>query len=491
MNPETLYQANLLVGPDFRQSSTGEYADVLSPANGEPVGACARASEEDVAAAVAAAQAAFAEWSARSAYERESVIRKAAAHVRTRADEIGRLMALEQGKPFAQSRGEVLASCDTLDYFAAEGVRVEGCVNPTEKPELRSWVVYQPVGVCAFITPWNYPVSLLSWKLGPALAVGCAAVVKPTSVTPLSPTAFCQALVEGGLPAGVVNVVNGGGRAVGEPLLRDPRVKKVAMTGSTDTGKRLMEVYGPRLEKISLELGGHCPAVVCADADLDLAAKVIAYKGFRNMGQSCSSINRVYAHASVRDALVAKLKAIAEGLSIGDGLSDGSVDLGPMTTRDGLETVRAHVEDALAKGAALVCGGKAPEGAAYEKGNYFLPTILAGAAKDMRVMNEETFGPVVPFAPAFEALDDAIAQANDTRYGLVAYAFARDFSAIARLSERLEAGTVCVNNGAVNANYGPYAGWKESGYGVELSRRAVFEYLNTKHVKAQLLPQPG
>jgi len=481
---ETVHETLLLIGGASIPSASGAVREIVSPATGEVVGTAPLATAEEVDRAVESARTAFQAWAALSAYERAHRIQRATTYARTQAGEIGRLMALEQGKPFDQSRKEVLGACDTLDYFAAEGVRVEGYTNATEHPALRSWVVYQPVGVCALITPWNYPVSLLSWKLGPALAVGCAMVVKPSSVTPMSPTAFCKGLIEGGLPAGLVNVVTGNGSVVGETLIRHPGVKKVAMTGSTETGKRLMEVFGPTLGKISLELGGHCPALVCADADLDQAAQIIAYKGFRNMGQSCSSINRVYAHRSIHDALVEKLAGLAQDLRIGDGVTDGSVDLGPMATADGLATVEAHVADAVARGAILVYGGRKPEGEAYTRGHYYLPTILTGALPTMRVMREETFGPVVPFA-VFDDLDDAVAQANDTPYGLVAYLFTRDYATTIRVSEALEAGTVCVNNGAVNTNYAPYAGWKESGYGLELSRRAVFEYLNTKHIKVQ------
>lgn len=476
---------NLLIDGASVPASDGQRIPIHSPADGRQVGSVPKAGVADLDRAVDAAQRAFLKWSAMTAYDRESVIRKATAYTRSQAEAIGRLMALEQGKPLAQSRSEVVASCDMIDYYAAEGVRIEGATNPTEDAKYRSWVLYQPVGVCGLITPWNYPVSLLSWKLGPAFAAGCTAVVKPTTVTPLSPLAFCRALTDGGLPAGVVNVVTGSGAVLGEALVRHPRVSKIAMTGSTATGKRLMELAGPLLKKISLELGGQCPAVVCADADLDLAAKVIAYKGFRNMGQSCSSVNRVYVHQSIHAGLVERLKKLAEKMTIGDGLTDPNVDLGPMATADGLRGVEEHVKDALALGAECVCGGVRPTGSAFEKGNYYCPTVLTRVRQEMRVMREETFGPVVPVAE-FGTLEEAIRLANDTNYGLVAYVFTRDFATTVRLSEALEAGTVCVNNGAVNTGYGPYAGWKESGFGLELSRRAVFEYLKPKHVKVQL-----
>ena len=478
-------QINLLLGGKSRPASDGKRWEIKSPATGEVVGSVASATRDDLSEMLDEAQRAFLAWSKLTAYDREKIIRKATNHVRGKADEIGRLMALEQGKPFNQSRGEVTASCDTIDYYAAEGLRIEGKIHPTEDKNYRSTVIYQPVGVCALITPWNYPISLLSWKLGPALAAGCAVVVKPTPVTPMAPTAFCAALTEGGLPAGVISVLNSESVAIAEALVTHPLVAKIAMTGSTKTGKRLMELVGPALKKISLELGGQCPAIVCADADLDLAAKMISYKGFRNMGQSCSSVNRVYAHESIHDALVDKIRVLAEKHTIGDGVTDGGVDLGPMATADCLNTVKMHVADALKRGAKLICGGSAPVGAQFERGNFYLPTLLTEATPDMLIMQEETFGPVVPVA-SFANLGEAIRLANDCRYGLVAYLFARDYATIVKTSEALEAGTVCVNNGAVNTNYGPYAGWKDSGFGLELSRDAVFEYLKTKHIKVAL-----
>jgi succinate-semialdehyde dehydrogenase/glutarate-semialdehyde dehydrogenase len=474
----------LFIDGKSNQAADESTLTIHSPANGDVVATIARATSEDVNKAVETAHIGFKEWSKLTAYQRESIIKKATAYVRTQADRIGMLMALEQGKPFNQSKSEIIGSCDTLDYFASEGVRIEGYVNQTEKAGVFSMVKYYPIGVCALITPWNYPVSLLSWKLGPALAVGCSVVVKPTTVTPLSPMAFCMALVEGGIPAKVISVLTGQGAVVGDSLVKHPLVKKVAMTGSTETGKKLMQTVAPYLKKISLELGGQCPAIVCEDADIKNAATVIAYKGFRNMGQSCSSVNRVYLHISKHQEFVAELKKHAEKLSIGDGVSDGTVDLGPMATADGVLTSRQHVEDAIGKGASLVTGGRAPEGEQYEKGFYFLPTILDNCNASMKVMQEETFGCIVP-VEIFETIEEAIEKANNTNYGLVAYAFTKDFKTSMLLGEQLEAGTVCINNGAVNTNYAPYAGWKNSGYGVELSRNAVFEYLETKHIKIE------
>jgi len=478
-------QIDLLIDGKSRPASDKKRWEIKSPATGDVVGSIASATREDLIAAIESSQKAFFSWSKLTAYERDKIIRKATNHVRSKAEEIGRLMALEQGKPFNQSKGEITSSCDTIDYYAAEGLRIEGTVLATEDKNYRSSVIYQPVGVCALITPWNYPVSLLSWKLGPALAAGCTVVLKPTPVTPMSPTAFCAALIEGGIPAGVISVINSESVAIAEELVTHPLVAKVAMTGSTRTGKRLMELVAPSLKRISLELGGQCPAIVCADADVDLAAKMVSYKGFRNMGQSCSAVNRVYVYESLHDVFVEKLRVLAEKHTIGDGITDGAVDLGPMATSAGLDTVKEHVVDAVKKGATIVCGGAAPKGEKFERGNFYQPTILTKVTSDMLVMREETFGPVVPVT-TFTQLDDAIRQANDTKWGLVTYLFAKDYSTIVRVSEALEAGTVCVNNGAVNTNYAPYAGWKDSGFGLELSRDAMFEYLKTKHIKVAL-----
>ncbi|MCZ6675453.1 MAG: aldehyde dehydrogenase family protein, partial [Verrucomicrobia bacterium] len=362
--------AQLLINGEAVPAIGAATYDIPSPATGDIIGRAPDASAEDVDRAVASAKVAFQEWSAKTAWEREKIIRKSTAFAKNKAEEIGRLMALEQGKPLKQSVGEVTSSCELIDYYAAEGVRIEGTINPTEKSNFRSWVVHQPVGVCAAITPWNYPVALLAWKLGPALAVGCTVVVKPTPVTPLCATAFCHALTEGGIPPGVINVITGLDAQLGETLVRHPNVAKVAMTGSTEVGKRILESCAPDLKRVSLELGGHCPAVVCEDADLDLAAKVIAYKGFRNCGQSCSSVNRVYVHSSIHDAFVEKLKTAAEAMTMGDGISDPVVDNGPMCTPEALAQVITHVADAIEKGASLVCGGKAPDGKEYSKGNY-------------------------------------------------------------------------------------------------------------------------
>ncbi len=462
------------------------FAEVRSPATGAVVGAYAQADASHVALAVEAAAAAQRAWAARPTPEREAAIRAATAKARAHAPQIGRLMALESGKPLKQSVAEAASSFDLIDHYAGEATRIHGEILPTERADMRSWVVRQPLGVVAAITPWNYPVALLSWKLGPALAAGCAVVVKPSPVAPLSPHAFCAALNQGGLPPGLVNVLTGSDAALGEALVTHPGVAKIAFTGSTATGRTLMRTAGPLFKKITLELGGHCPAIVCADADLALSAKAIAYKAFRNMGQSCSSINRIYAHAGIHDRLVELVAQEARTLSIGDPCGSPEPDLGPMATRQAREKVEAHVADALRLGARVVCGGAAPAGL-HPAGHWYAPTVLTGMRADMAMMREETFGPVAPFQ-AFERVDDAVAAANDSPYGLCAYLFTTDLGRCMQLSERLEAGTVCVNHVAVNSAYGPYEPWKASGVGVELGRAAIDEYLHRKHIKVALPP---
>jgi succinate-semialdehyde dehydrogenase/glutarate-semialdehyde dehydrogenase len=477
--PAPHFAASLILGTAKVESIRS--ADVRSPATGAVIGSYVLAESQHVEQAILLAHQAFRRWATVVAHEREALIRKATRHVRTKAAEIGRLVTLEQGKPFAQAQAEITGACDIIDYYAAEAVRIEGQVLATEKGDLRSLVISQPVGVVVAITPWNYPVALLSWKLGPALAAGCSVIVKPTPVTPLSPYAFCHALLEGGLPAGLLTFLTGDDAVVGQALIAHPKVAKIAFTGSTATGRNLMRSAGPLFKKITLELGGHCPAIVCDDADLPAAAKAIAYKAFRNMGQSCSSINRIYAHRSIHQELSRLLVIEAGKLTIGDGLEPPDVDLGPMTTKSALDKVKAHVADAVSKGANVLIGGEAPPERS-SNGNYYQPTVLTNMSHDMLMMREETFGPVAPLM-AYDTLEQALALANETEYGLCAFVFTRDLGRTMYLSEHLEAGSVCVNHVAVNTSYGPYEGWKSSGVGVELGRDAINEYLQRKHIK--------
>lgn len=484
MSTTTMHKAQIIINGQCTQSGLGTDVDVIGPATGKAIGSFAAASSEQVDAAVASANAAFNEWRALTAYQREAIMRRATAYVREQADDIGMLMALEQGKPLKQSVAEVGAACDMIDYYAAEGVRVEGTVHQTEKTQFRSMHIHQAIGVVAAITPWNYPVALLSWKLGPALAAGCTVIVKPTPLTPLSPFAFCKALCEGGIPAGVLSFLCSEEISIAQQLVTHRGVHKVSMTGSTASGKAIAESVADQLKNVTLELGGHCPAIVCPDADIEATAKLIAYKAFRNMGQSCSTINRIYVHSSIHDELVAALKSEAAAMRIGDGIDPGDVDLGPMCTPEARTKVEAHVADAIHKGAELVYGGERPADQDAD-GYYYMPTIITNVPDHALMMHEETFGPVAPFQ-TYENLDDAIARANDSDYGLASYLFTKDMATMYKVSEEIEAGTVAVNNVSVNTAYAPYQGWKDSGLGFDLSRDAIYEYLNIKHIKIAL-----
>jgi succinate-semialdehyde dehydrogenase/glutarate-semialdehyde dehydrogenase len=483
-----MYKAKLIIDGEARSSVSGKTRDVRCPANQEVIGTQEDGVKEDMDLLVASADAAFRKWAGLTAYEREKIICKAADYGISQADEIGLLMAKEQGKPLKQSVSEAVASYEIIKYYAHQGVRDQGVVNKTEKKNLRSMVIHQPVGLVAAIIPWNYPLALMSWKLGPGLAAGCSFIIKPSSNTPLSSYAFCKALNEGGLPPGLVNFVSGGGARIGALFAEYDEIKKIAMTGSTATGQELMRVFGPKLIKVSLELGGNCPAIICDDADLNNAADMVVYKAFRNMGQSCSGMNRLYVQESVKEEFIRILVEKTKAQTIGDAFTEDT-DLGPMTTRQQLEKVQAYIAQAVEKGASLVYGGRAPEGAKYAAGNFIVPAILDNCTHEMDAVTCETFGPIAPII-TFKDLPDAVAMANDTPYGLVAFVFTQSLDRAYYLSEAIDAGTICVNNAAVNTPYAPYQGWKHSGYGFELSQKAMEEYLLQKHIKIQLGDNP-
>ncbi len=458
-----------------------EKLSVLNPADEEVIGTAAVATQAEVDAAVESAERAFQTWSRTPPAHRAALLRRAAQLVRERVDALARLLTLEQGKPLKDARGEIQASADALEYYAEEARRIFGRIIPTDVPNRRSLVIHQPVGPVAAIGPWNYPVLLLAWKVAPALAAGCTVVVKPPSRTPLAISRFLACLVEAGAPNGVVNTVIGPGSTVGTYLVRHPGIRKIAFTGETQTGKEILRMAADGMKRVSLELGGHCPLLVFPDADLEAAARGAVYRAFRNMGQVCNAINRIYVHRQVYEPFVERFVAHTRRLRIGPGLEDP--DLGPMTTREGLEKTMAHVEDARAKGARVVYGGHRPDG--FPKGYFFTPTVLVDVDPSMRVMREETFGPVAPIMP-FEDLEEALHLANDSPYGLVAYAYTRDLRTAFLVAEGLEAGTVGVNNVVGGEVPFPYGGWKESGFGLELSHEGLEEYLLVKHIRIDL-----
>jgi acyl-CoA reductase-like NAD-dependent aldehyde dehydrogenase len=474
----------MLIDGEWIGGEQGQVFPVLNPATGEVVGHAPAATARDVDRAVEAAARAFAGWAATPPPRRGRALRRAADLVRQRRDDLARLLTMEQGKPIKEALGEVDASAEAFEYFSEEGRRLLGETITTDSTQRRSIIIRQPVGPVAAIAPWNYPLLLISWKLAPALIAGCTVVAKPASDTPLSTLRLFECLQEADLPAGAANVVTGPASVVGRTLVANPLISKIALTGQTETGKQIMRVAADRIARLSLELGGHCPLIVCPDADLDAAAQGGVYRSFRNMGQICNAINRIYVHRRVYEGYLERFVARTAALRIGNGL-DPDADLGPMTTEAGLATTRDHIADALGKGARLLYGGKAPDGEPYRRGHFFLPTVLADVTHDMRVMREETFGPVAPIM-AVDSVDDAIRYANDSPYGLVAYVYTRDLKTAVTTAERLEAGTIGINNVAGGEVPYPYGGWKQSGFGIENSTHALSEYLAIKHIRIDL-----
>ncbi len=479
---------NLLI--DGRWLDSGERIEVENPATEEIFARVPRATEAQLDAAVEAAHRAFPAWARLSVEKRSDLLFRAAALAEERAEDIGALMTREQGKPLAEARGEVLKGAEILRYYGEQGKRVYGRIVPGYDPTTTSYVIYQPVGVSVGISPWNYPIELVAWKLGGALAAGCTIVLKPPSETPLSPLHFVECLVDAGLPPGVANVVFGSGSQVGPRLIRHPLVKKVAFTGSTEVGRQVLKLCAEGLKKVSLELGGHCPLIVSRRANLAEAVKGAVRRSFRNNGQICIAINRIYVEEAVYGQFLEAFVAGTRRLTLANGMEKPDADLGPMANRAGVEKSMRHVQDAVDKGARIACGGGKPEGEAYRKGHFFLPTVLTEVNHDMLVMREETFGPVVGIMP-YRTLAQAIELANATPYGLATYVYTDDLGEADELASALEAGNVAINNpdaGVINA---PYGGYKDSGQGYEHGPEGLEQYLQAKHVRIRYFNRKG
>jgi len=474
----------MLIDGQIVESTSGKAAAIKNPANQEPVAEVFLGGREDAKLALEAAERAFPGWSRTDPKKRGELLCRGAELVRNRSDEIARLLTMEQGKPLRRARGEVLSSAEAFDYYAEEGMRNFGELVPSASERSRSLVIRQPLGVAAVISPWNYPVDLLAWKLAPALAAGCTVVAKPSSRTPLAATEFAMAIHEAGLPPGVLNLVHGSGREVGAELVESSISRKVSFTGETKTGKEIMEKASQHVKRLSLELGGHSPFIVCEDASVEAAAESCVQRAFSNMGQICISVNRIYVHDAVAEEFASELVRRTERLRIGDGL-DPDVDLGPMFSEDQRQKTKDHIADALDKGATVLCGGRVPEGEKYSRGFFFLPTVLDHMDHSMRMMREETFGPVAPMM-RFSTNEEALRLANDSRYGLAAYVFTENMTTALRFAEGLEAGSVGVNLSSVIVPQAPFGGWKESGLSRERSRSALYDYMETKHIRIGL-----
>lgn len=474
-DPNLLKQACYLNG-EWVAADSGETFAVSNPATGEVIANVPRMGQAETRRAIEAADRALPAWRARTAKERSAILRKWYELIVAHVDDLALILTSEQGKPLAEAKGEILSGAAYLEWFAEEGKRAYGETIPSPWADRRILAIRQPIGVCAAITPWNFPNSMILRKTGPALAVGCTQVLKPASQTPLSALALAELAQRAGVPGGVFSVLTGSAKAIGDELCANPIIRKLSFTGSTEIGRELMANCAPTIKKLSLELGGNAPFIVFDDADLDAAVEGAMASKYRNAGQTCVCANRLYVQDAVYDAFAEKLAAAVAKLKVGNGIEQG-VTIGPMIDIKGVEKVEEHIADAVAKGGKVIQGGKRhPLGQSF-----FEPTIITGVTSDMMVAREETFGPL---APLFRFRDEAevIAMANDTEYGLAAYFFAKDLGRVFRVAEALEYGMVGVNNGLMTTEVAPFGGVKQSGLGREGAKQGLDDYLEIKYI---------
>ena len=475
----------VFVGGEWVGAASGRTFSVTNPATDEVVGNVADASGDDTRKAIEAAAGAFEQWSRTPAPERGLILRKVATEMRERTEELARQLTLEQGKPVPEAAGEIEYAAGFLDWFAGEAERTYGDVIPPIKAGKRHFVVRQAVGVVGAITPWNFPAAMVTRKVAPALAAGCTVVLKPAEQTPLTAISIVEIFRRLGLPPGVLNMVTTNTpEAVGEELLDNRSVRKITFTGSTAVGKHLMRGAAGQMKRLSLELGGHAPVIVFQDADLDVAVTELLKVKFRNGGQTCLCPNRVFVHEEIYEPFKERLVEAVKRLRVGNGL-EKDVDLGPMIDEDTFVKVKEHLEDALELGAELLCGENGNDGSRQER-RFIQPTVIAGVDERMRVMKEETFGPVLPLTP-FSSEQEAYRRANDTDYGLAAYVFTENLSRAVRASERLEYGIVGVNEALpASLSQVPFGGFKESGIGREGGAYGIGEFMEVKLVGMSL-----
>ncbi|MBA3262758.1 MAG: NAD-dependent succinate-semialdehyde dehydrogenase [Thermoleophilaceae bacterium] len=474
-------QKKLYIGGEWRDASGGGTLEVIDPATEEPLCEVADATPEDAKAALDAAVSMQAEWAATPANDRAGILWKAFELIVERADELAVLMTLEMGKPVSESKAEIIYAADFFRWFSGEALRTDGSYKQFANGTSRVLVMKQPVGPSLMITPWNFPLAMGTRKLGPALAAGCTSVVKPASQTPLSMLALGQILEEVGLPGGVVNIftTSSSGGTTG-PLIEDPRLRKLSFTGSTEVGRNLIEASAKNVLKVSMELGGNAPFLVFEDADLDEAVEGALLAKMRNIGEACTAANRFHVAEPIREEFARRLAEKMASLKIGRGTED-DVKVGPLIDQPSREKVAELVEDALERGAKRVIGGELPDGRGY----FYPPTVLDEVPPEARVFHEEIFGPVAPVG-TFASEEEAIARANDTEYGLVAYVFTRDIKRAIRVCEGLETGMVGLNQGMVSNAGAPFGGVKQSGIGREGGHEGLEEFLETKYVAVNL-----
>lgn len=471
-----LLQTQAFINGRWVDANDGATLDVTNPATGEVIASVAKVGSAETATAIEAASEAMKRWRALPVKARANILRDWFNIIMANQEDLALIMTLEQGKVIAESRGEVAYGASYIEWFAEQAKRIDGDVIPGPSADKRIVCIKQPVGVCAAITPWNFPNAMITRKAAPALASGCSIVIKPASETPLSALALAELARRAGIPDGVLNVVVGSSSNIGNELTSNPIVRKLSFTGSTEVGKLLEAQCVPTLKKTSMELGGNAPFIVFEDADLDSAVQGAMISKYRNSGQTCVCSNRILVQSSVAEVFTQKLVAAAEALSLGNGLTDG-VDLGPLVNARAVQDVDALVQATVEAGALVACGGSPSE----LGGNFYSPTVLTGVTPDMAVFRNEIFGPVAPIT-TFDTEEEVIRLANDTEFGLASYFYTRDIGRVWRVSEALDYGIVGVNEGIISNEMAPFGGVKESGSGREGSKYGIEDYLEIKYV---------
>jgi succinate-semialdehyde dehydrogenase/glutarate-semialdehyde dehydrogenase len=473
---------HMYINGKWCDADNGRTLGVINPATEEVISDVAYGGRAETRRALEAAAKAMPAWMKLTSWDRAKVLKKTADLMRERADAIARTLTLEQGKPLAESKAEILHSADTFEWFGEEGKRAYGQVIPNSAPGKRHLTIKHPVGVVAAISPWNFPITLQARKIAPALAAGCTVVCKPASQTPLCLIQLFEYLVEAGLPPGVANLVIGPAQEIADEFLENPICRKVSFTGSTEVGKQLMKGAADQMKRISLELGGHAPFIVFPDADPEVVAKIAVIGKFRNNGQVCIAPSRFFVHKDVSKKFTEAAVAASKALKLGNGL-DAGVEVGPMFEKRAMDNTTALIDDAKKHGAKILTGGKRSD--RFEHGYFFEPTVLTNLSPDAKIMTDEPFAPVMPLID-FSKIDDVIREANNTKYGLAAYVSTNDLTVAWRMAEGLEAGIIGINEPVPATPQCPFGGMKESGLGRELAHEGLEAYLETKYVALRL-----
>ena len=476
LTDKTLFRQQACVGGEWIDAASGDKVPVYDPATGAPLGTVPGMDAADTVAAIEAANAALPAWRARTAKDRAALMRKWFDLVIEHEEDLAAIMTWEQGKPLHEARGEIRYAASFIEWFGEEGKRVYGDVIPSPSADKRLVVIREPIGVCAAITPWNFPAAMIARKAAPALAAGCTMIVKPANETPFSALALAELALRAGIPAGVLNVVTGNAAAIGGQLTGHPLVRKLSFTGSTPVGRMLMQQCAGTVKKVSLELGGNAPFIVFDDADIDAAVEGALQAKYRNAGQTCVCVNRLYVHDAVYERFVSQFSAKVAALQVSNGFESGC-EIGPLINGKAVDKVAELVRDAVGKGARVAVGG----GTHAAGPRFFLPTVLTEVVPGMRILDEEVFGPVAPIV-RFRDESDVVRMANDTIYGLAAYFYSRDIGRVWRVAEQLEYGIVGINTGLISNEVAPFGGIKQSGIGREGSCYGIEDYMEMKYL---------